>query len=104
MTRIPRSELRRLRNEVEISALVCELGLPAKSIEGIRRFLCPRCAEFNTATNPRTNLARCFRCAENFNPIELVMAARGCKFLEAVDYLQNCLELRRQNPADFHRR
>jgi DNA primase len=104
MKRIPQSELRRLRNEIDIASLIERLGLVAKWVEGVFRFLCPRCNEFHTATNPRTNLARCFRCAENFNPIELVMAVRHCPFLEAVAYLQDQTDARRQIAADIRRR
>jgi hypothetical protein len=86
---ISREELRRLRNEIEIAQLIEELGLPSKVREGYLRFLCPLCSDFHTATNPRTNLARCFRCERNFNPIDLTMVVRGWRFLEAVRYLQH---------------
>ncbi|WP_208596420.1 hypothetical protein [Desulfonatronospira thiodismutans] len=42
-----------------------------------------------TACNPRTNLARCFRCERNFNPIDLVMVVKGLNFREAVEFLQD---------------
>jgi len=58
---------------------------------GILRFLCPVCKEFETDTNPRTNLARCFRCERNINPIDLVMALERCSFLEAVTFLEPLL-------------
>jgi hypothetical protein len=45
----------------------------------------------DTATNPLTNLARCFRCRRNFNPIEMVMAVQECSFVEAVERLKNLL-------------
>ena len=51
-------------------------------------FLCPRCGEFLTAINPRTNLARCFACERNFNPIDLVMVIQGVYFVTAVHYLE----------------
>ncbi|MCK8601145.1 hypothetical protein [Desulfoferrobacter suflitae] len=56
-------------------------------------FRFPLCSEFQTATNPKTNLARCFRCQKNFNPIDIVMAVNCCNFREAVemiDGLQDC--------------
>jgi DNA primase len=88
MGRIPPAVLRRLRNEIAINKLIRHLDLPWKIRDGHLRFLCPLCREFNTATNPRTNLARCFRCAKNFNPIDLVMVVRGIPFLQAVRDLQ----------------
>ena len=87
--RIPAEQLRRLRNELPIRDVIeCHLSLPSKEIEGIFRFLCPHCNEFNTATNPRTNLARCFRCQRNFNPVDIVMAVERCSFIDAVRILE----------------
>ena len=86
--RIAAAELRRLRNDVDITELVLRLRIPWKRRDGYFRFLCPICSEFNTATNPRTNLGRCFRCRENFNPIDLVMRLERLTFLEAVEFLR----------------
>ncbi len=86
--RIPRDELRRLRNDVDIASLIGRLAIPSKVRDGYLRFLCPLCSDFHTATNPRTNLARCFRCQRNFNPIDLTIVERGWRFLDAVRYLQ----------------
>jgi hypothetical protein len=71
-------------------------NLPSKEREGYLRFLCPLCSEFHTATNPKTNLARCFRCGVNFNPIDMVMAVEGCGFVDAVKTLTPLLDARRQ--------
>ena len=84
--------LRALRNRIPIADLISnELDLPSKESEGYLRFLCPVCSEFNTATNPLTNLARCFRCSRNFNPIDMVMAVQECSFVDAVEDLKNLL-------------
>lgn len=83
--------LRSLRNEFPITRVLEVLELPVKISEGYVRFLCPRCEEFNTATKRETNLARCFRCEENFNPIDLVMLVRRLNFIDAVEFL---IELR----------
>ena len=89
MRRIPPERLRELRNTVDIRELIShDLEIPGKISEGHFRFLCPLCREFNTATNPETNLARCFRCQKNFNPIDFVMIDRQCEFLAAVAYLE----------------
>ena len=94
MGRIPAERLRRLRNEVDIRELISvHLEIPRKISEGQFRFLCPLCRDFDTATNPRTNLARCFLCERNLNPIDLVMIERECDFLEAVSYLETLLRL-----------
>jgi len=79
--------LHRIRNQVDIRQVVQALALPWKISEGYFRFLCPVCSEFNTATNPRTNLGRCFRCRRNFNPIDLVMVVRTASFVDSVQLL-----------------
>ena len=77
-----------LRNDVPITRVITvHLDLVHKWSEGYLRFLCPVCSEFNTAANPRTNLARCFRCQHNWNSIDLVMACRACNFMTAVTFL-----------------
>ena len=90
--------LRRIRNEIDIQEVVRALALPWKISDGYFRFLCPRCSEFNTATNPRTNLGRCFRCRRNFNPIDLVMAVRASSFLESVEFLAQRFPTRAADP------
>jgi DNA primase len=88
--RLPPEMLRRLRNEIPITLVIAEfLKLPTKVSEGYFRFLCPLCTEFITATNPKTNLARCFLCEKNFNPIDMVMVAKQVSFSKAVDYLKS---------------
>lgn len=88
--------LRSLRNDIPIDDVIrLHLDLVWKEREGYLRFLCPHCSEFHTATNPQTNLARCFRCCVNFNPIDMVMAVEGCAFVDAVKILVPLLEARR---------
>jgi hypothetical protein len=89
---ITRQRLWRIRNCVPIDQVLVEMQLLVKRSEGYLRFLCPLCRDFNTATNPRTNLARCFRCKKNFNPIDLVMLVEKRSFLEAVHHLEPLLD------------
>lgn len=85
-------ELFELRNHIPIDTLIQKhLRLPSKSRDGYFRFLCPLCNEFQTATNPKTNLARCFRCERNFNPIDMVIICKGVRFVEGVKYLKTIL-------------
>jgi len=87
--RFSTQELYHLRNNVPVDALIENvLNIPVKYSDGLFRFLCPICKEFQTATNNRTNLARCFRCEKNFNPIDLVMIAKGFGFVESVNWLK----------------
>ncbi len=87
--RLSKEELFRIRNHIPINDVIVHiLDLPSKTRDGYLRFLCPICSEFMTACNPKTNLARCFRCERNFNPIDLVMVVKGLNFREAVVFLQ----------------
>ena len=87
--RFSAQELFELRNTVPVNALIENvLNIPVKHSDGLFRFLCPVCNEFQTATNLSTNLARCFRCERNFNPIDLVMIVKGVGFVESVNYLK----------------
>ena len=90
-----KEKLRRLRNEIPIRILISDiLMITSKMSEGYFRFLCPLCANFSTATNPRTNLARCFHCETNFNPIDMVMTVKRYDFLEAVNFLDSIVKLK----------
>jgi hypothetical protein len=85
-------ELFKLRNFIPVDMLIRDkLDIPSKFSEGFLRFLCPVCNGFKTATNPSTNLARCFSCQKNFNPIDLVMTVKGTGFIESVKYLKSLL-------------
>jgi len=82
-------ELFELRNNIPVDILIRDhLQIPSKIRDGFFRFLCPICNEFQTSVNLKINLARCFRCEENFNTIDLVMAVRGCEFKDSVLFLK----------------
>lgn len=84
--------LRTLRNDIPIDQLIASvLAIPNKTSEGYFRFLCPLCSDFHTAINPKTNLARCFRCKKNFNTIDIVMIDSNSSFLDAVHLLKSIL-------------
>ena len=90
--RFTSDELFKLRNLIPVDMLIRDqLDIPSKFSEGFFRFLCPICNGFKTATNPSTNLARCFSCQKNFNPIDLVMTVKGTGFIESVKYLKSLL-------------
>jgi hypothetical protein len=90
MSRVSANRLHYLRNQVSIADLIqCRLGLATHYRSHLLRFSCPLCHAFDTAINPSTNLARCFRCQKNFNPIDLVMIVADCSFLDAIKFLEN---------------
>ena len=90
MTRLfSAQELYNVRNHIPVSALIeTVLNMPTRTTEGVFRFLCPVCGEFNTAVNFKTNLARCFSCEKNFNTIDLVIIAEKMNFVKAVRFLK----------------
>jgi len=88
-SRFSSQELFDLRNNIPVDMLIREhLQIPSKISDGFFRFLCPFCNEFQTAVNPNTNLARCFRCERNFNTIDLVMAVKKYGFKDSVLFLK----------------
>jgi hypothetical protein len=86
-----RQLLYRIRNEIPLAALLADLQWPHKTREGRLCLLCPQCGEIIAVVNPRTNLARCFRCEVNFNTIDLTMSIKECDFVDAVHFLQPLL-------------
>lgn len=100
--RFSKEVLYQLRNSIPIDYVIGSiLKIPSKTVAGVWRFLCPLCSEFQTATNPRTNLARCFRCGKNFNAIDLIMIARNKSFIDSVDFLKKVLrrKMASQDPS-----
>ena len=82
--------IRMLRNQIPINEVIIDLlNLEVRNDHELLRFRCPLCDNFHTATNHKTNLARCFDCKNNFNPIDLVMTVENCGFLDAVKILRN---------------
>ncbi len=87
MNTYSKQQLYLLRNQIPINELIYNI-LPLKSIyQNIWRFQCPVCHEFNTATQEKTNLARCFLCKQNFNTIDLVIYAKKFNFKQSVEFL-----------------
>ncbi len=86
-------ELFEIRNAIPVDMLIRDqLQMPSKISEGVFRFLCPICSEFNTAVNPATNLARCFCCLKNFNTIDLVIEVKKWGFKKSVLFLKTVLK------------
>ncbi len=82
--------LRMLRNQIPINEVIIDLlNFEVNNDHQILRFRCPLCYNFHTATNHQTNLARCFDCKKNFNPIDLVIMVGNCGFLDAVKILKD---------------
>jgi hypothetical protein len=94
--RVNPSTLYSLRNNIGIDSVLYALEIPWKRDDMKLRFICPKCHGLDTSVHPKVNLGRCFSCPCNFNTIDLVMAAKGYPFRQAVDWLvtiQGLLEL-----------
>ena len=90
---LDKDHLRELRNRIETIPLIADaLDMTWKIDDGRFRFLCPNCHDFDTAVNTKTNLARCFRCQRNYNPIDMVMTVKRYSFIQAVSYLEPLLK------------
>jgi hypothetical protein len=88
--RFSSEELYSLRNDIPIDRVIKNaLHIPYRISEGCFRFLCPLCNGFNTAVNPKTNLARCFHCEKNFNTIDLVMRITQLDFVNSIRFLKD---------------
>lgn len=82
-----------LRNQIPIDKLIENLlKAPGMNRHGAFYFFCPLCKSGDTSIKKETNLARCFTCRKNFNPIDLVMAVKGLKFVAAVGFLQTHID------------
>jgi len=79
-----------LRNRIPITYVIeTLLELPTHYNHGKLSFACPVCGDFDTSINAAHNLARCFTCRQNYNPIELVMHQLRIDFVESVKWLKN---------------
>jgi len=80
--------LRALRNKIPIHRLITEiLGLPLRRKDPLLRFRCPACTA--STRHPSENQSgTLLDCQKNFNPIDLVMAATQCGFVDAVELLR----------------
>ena len=86
----PADFLRMLRNDIPIDEVIVDLlNLEVQKDRKTIRVRCPLCYNFHTATNHETNLARCFDCEKNFNPIDMVITVGNCGFVDAVKFLKD---------------
>jgi hypothetical protein len=82
-------ELTFLRNRVPVDCVIENLlELPTRRNHDKLSFACPVCGGFDTSVNTADNLARCFACQQNFNPIELVMHQLKIGFVDSVKWLK----------------
>ena len=92
MNPFTKQQLYQVRNEIDIEWLINEKLNLERQFKSIWRFQCPLCQQFNTATQKKNNLARCFSCQQNFNTIDLVIYTRKGNFVPSVQFLLSLLE------------
>jgi len=86
----PSDFLGMLRNQIPIDTVIASfLNMETRNTHNLFRFQCPLCGRFHTAVNHKTNLARCFHCKQNFNPIDMVMVTTKSSFIDAVQFLED---------------
>jgi DNA primase len=87
--RFSAQELSFLRNKIPINHVIeTMLSVATGNDNGKLSFACPVCRAVNTAINTNHNLARCFDCRQNFNPIEFVMHQLHLSFVDSVKWLK----------------
>jgi hypothetical protein len=92
MNPFTKQQLFQIRNDIDIDWLINEKLQLERQFNSIWRFQCPVCQQFNTATQKKNNLARCFSCQKNFNTIDLVIYSKKVNFVPGVQFLLSLLE------------
>ena len=108
MTSFTKAQLFQVRNEIDIDWLISDKLNLERQFNGLWRFRCPLCQDFNTATQKTTNLTRCFSCQKNFNTIDLVIYCKKINFTPSVNFLLSllnkpkhnvlCLQIKKKTP------
>lgn len=97
-----KQQLFQVRNDIDIDWLINEKLQLEQQFKGIWRFQCPVCQQFNTATQKKNNLARCFSCQQNFNTIDLVIYSKKVNFVPSVQFLLALLEKKTASNDNTH--
>ncbi len=102
MNPFTKQQLFLIRNDIDIDWLVNEKLQIERQFNRIWRFQCPICQQFNTATQKKNNLARCFSCQKNFNTIDLVIYSKKVNFVPGVQFLLYLLEKKSTSNGRVH--
>ncbi len=102
MNPFTKQQLFLIRNDIDIDWLVNEKLQIERQFNRIWRFQCPICQQFNTATQKKNNLARCFSCQKNFNTIDLVIYSKKVNFVPGVQFLLSLLEKKSTSNGRVH--
>ena len=102
MNPFTKQQLFQVRNEIDIDWLINEKLPIERQFNSIWRFQCPVCQQFNTATQKKNNLARCFSCQKNFNTIDLMIYSKKMDFVPGVQFLLSLLERKLTSNGSVH--
>ena len=102
MAPFTKQQLFQVRNDIDIDWLIDEKLHLQRQFKSIWRFQCPLCQQFNTATQKKNNLARCFSCQQNFNTIDLVIYSKKMNFVPSVQFLLSLLEKKSTSNGRIH--
>ncbi len=102
MNPFTKQQLFLIRNDIDIDWLINEKLQIERQFNHIWRFQCPICQQFNTATQKKNNLARCFSCQKNFNTIDLVIYSKKVNFVPGVQFLLYLLEKKSTSNGRVH--
>jgi hypothetical protein len=97
-----KQQLFQIRNDIDIDWLINDKLHLDRQFNRIWRFQCPVCQQFNTATQKKNNLARCFSCQQNFNTIDLVIYSKKLNFVPSVQFLLSLLEKQSTSKSGVH--
>ena len=102
MVSFTKQQLFQVRNSIDIDWLINDKLQIERQFNRLWRFQCPICQQFNTATQKKNNLARCFSCQKNFNTIDLVIYSKKVNFVPAVQFLLSLLEKKSVSNSSVH--
>lgn len=102
MASFTKQQLFQIRNDIDVDWLINEQLHIKRQFNRIWRFQCPVCQQFNTATQKKNNLARCFSCQQNFNTIDLVIYSRKLNFVPSIEFLLSLLEKQLASKSRVH--
>lgn len=99
--RFTRQQLYELRNNFPVRYVIENvLKIPNRVSGNVFRFECPICRGWHTGVKYEKNLARCFDCKANFNPIDLAIRIRQEDFRPSASYLWNLYQAFKSRPPE----
>ncbi len=94
-------QLYELRNNLPVRYVIESVLNISNRVSGdVFRFECPICSGWHTGVKYEKNLARCFDCRANFNPIDLAIRIRQEDFYPSASFLWDLYQSFRNPPPN----